>query len=191
MTSLNAIVIIIIKKLTCIFTGIFGISNQVCAKVMIKAIKKNVDENKANTLKDIRILDIDVYTVLDFISVFEKKWPDDQSNIRPLPSRDTDTCRSSNETADGRSTATDKINLIDYHASPEDLDAHAKNNNDGENGDNKGSAKKRQSKRGIAGDAGEAAGGDSDEDDNCPICLCEFTNKYTLKKCKHSFCKVG
>lgn len=30
----------------------------------------------------------------------------------------------------------------------------------------------------------------TDSNDSCPICLCDFTNRETLKKCGHSFCSA-
>ncbi|KAM9860033.1 uncharacterized protein ACBR49_015380 [Aulostomus maculatus] len=46
----------------------------------------------------------------------------------------------------------------------------------------------RDGKSGNRNASDAPMGGGATKDDNCPICLDKFTNKYELK-CKHSFCK--
>ncbi|XP_013419979.1 uncharacterized protein LOC106180517 [Lingula anatina] len=155
-----------------ISTGIFGVPKHEGALSMVRAIQDKL-RKKSLTLREIRVVDKDYRTIDTFAEVFRRELQtmDDyyldheENNASFLEERRSK--KHSDSGATVGSVVTNVYNKERISSVQRPPDHHFDHH----------------------GGPSQVTVQIEAEDDNCPICMDTFTQKTTLDRCRHSFCK--
>ena len=172
-------------------SGLYKVPVNICADVLFEAVRNFASNaDKTSPLREIRFVNIDKPTNQVFVQEMEKRFPGSVTREKVeafLPSDKTEHVRETQITSRHHSDR-DQTTNVTYNGSS--CNPKTDNSGAGYSSDKRPTLASYAATAASSKDTDPTLGsyGKKSKDDECSICLSEFTKKKTLDKCGHSFC---